>query len=80
MQESGKAWLPVLISGNAGNAGPAKTPAVDRPGSAAQQAGIPAAEKPPEQKARDGIQNVGSISDDNPLLVVDAGEVPKATN
>jgi hypothetical protein len=48
----------------------------NKPPSAAQQAGIPLP-KTPEQKARDGVQNVGSITDDNPLLILDAGEVPE---
>jgi Intracellular proteinase inhibitor len=51
-----------------------RNPNVERAPSAAQQAGIPLP-KTPEQKARDGVQNVGSITDDNPLLILDAGEV-----
>ena len=55
-------------------AAPPRPPTADRPPTAAQQAGIPAP-KPPEERARERVDNVGSITDDNPLLIVDAGEV-----
>jgi hypothetical protein len=58
------------------NRQPAPAPAVDRPPSAAQQAGIPLP-KTPEQRSKDRAELVGSITDDNPLLIVDAGEVPE---
>src|SRR5215471_14306964 len=49
----------------------------NRAPTAAQQAGIPEPppSKSPEQKAKERSASVGSISEDNPVLVVDAGEV-----
>jgi hypothetical protein len=51
-----------------------KAPAVDKPPSPAQAAGIPLP-KTADQKVKERVDNVGSITDDNPLLIVDAGEV-----
>lgn len=65
----------------AANKGPAisppGTPAPNssKPPGAAQQAGIPLP-KTPEQRVKEQAALVGSITDDNPLLAVDAGEVP----
>ena len=47
-----------------------------RPPGAAQQAGIPLP-KTAEQKVKEQAAHVGSITDDNPFLSLDAGEVPE---
>lgn len=51
----------------------------NKPPTAAQQAGIPepVPQKPPEQKAKERAAAVGAISEDNPVLVLDAGEIPE---
>lgn len=59
----------------AGSASP-KTPAAEKAPGAAQQAGIPLP-RTPEQKMKEQAAHVGSITDDNPLLIVDAVEVPE---
>jgi hypothetical protein len=74
----GEGPLPRTVAGNRG--APPTAPSPDnKPPSAAQQAGIPepAAPKPPEQRAKERAAAVGAISADNPVLVLDAGEVPE---
>ena len=56
---------------NAPTANP--TPSPDKPPTAAQQAGIPEP-KTPDQRRKQSADNVGAISEDNPLLLLDAGE------
>jgi Intracellular proteinase inhibitor len=48
-----------------------------RPPTAAQAAGIPEAQTPQPKAVRVPVNNVGSITDDNPLLTVQADEVPE---
>ncbi len=61
----------VSTAGRNPNANPTANP--DKPPTAAQQAGIPEP-KPPEAR-RKQVDNVGAITDDNPLLVLDVVEV-----
>jgi hypothetical protein len=59
--------------GNRGSA-PGPNPPDNRPPTAAQQAGIPAPQTP-EQRRKQQADIVGAISEDNPLLMLEAGEV-----
>src|SRR5205807_2208513 len=61
----------------ASTANPAANPSAstpDRAPTAAQQAGIPEA-KTPEQRRKQQADNVGAITEDNPLLLLDVAEV-----
>jgi len=69
----GEGVAPGTISGGrVSNPSPAPSP--DKPPSAAQQAGIPLP-KTPEQKGKARVENVGTVTEDNPVLGIDAREV-----
>jgi len=73
----GEGVAPGTITGGRVSSGAATpVPAPNKPPSPAQQAGIPQP-KAPETKAKERVENVGSITEDNPVLDLDAGEVPE---